>query len=244
MKDIEGQPIEGQRIFIKGIVEHLSIFTALIFILGLIKLTLFYKNFSISIKSFIGVSEIATSVSDDLLFLVLIFLVLVAARIVIKDTEIKFTLFVFQDKRNLIFSVFIVLVNISLLVSSFYQKEYYQQIFNSALTYFFLFVTLMTTRMGKDFSERHKDLFFTLYIFLFALLHIIGVTSKEIRSVVNGKYYGTEIVTADTTYTSTAASYYIGQTDKFVFVYDSSRHCKVIPVSSIKQMDIHTNVAR
>lgn len=60
----------------KKIVEHIPVLTALIIVIGVIKLTLYYQNFGISIKYFIGLSEIATTVADDLLLFILMYAVL------------------------------------------------------------------------------------------------------------------------------------------------------------------------
>lgn len=225
----------------KKIIEHIPILTALIIVIGIIKLTLFYHNFSVSIKYFIGFSEIATTIADDLLFLLLIYAALSTIELVFRDMKPNFTLFSSQDKKNLFYSGLFVIINIGLIIWGILEKEYYRQIVNSAYSYFFFFLTLMQTKFAKEYFNKNKDFSFILYFFLLALLSVVNITSREIKSVVNGKYKGTTIVTNDTTYTSTDSSYYIGQTEKYVFVYSTSKHCIIIPVSTIKKLDIYNN---
>ena len=225
----------------KKIIEHIPILAALIIVIGIIKLTLFYQNFSLPIKYFIGFSEIATTVADDLLFLLLIYAILKTIELVFRDVKPNFTLFSSQDKLNLFYSVLFVIINVGLLIWGVLEKEYYRKIVNSAYSYFFLFLTLMQTKFAKDFFDKNKDFLFILYFFLLALLNIVNITSREIKAVIKGKYKGTTIVTNDTTYISTDTSYYIGQTEKYVFLYSTSKHCVILPISTIKKLDIYTN---
>ena len=225
----------------KKIIDHIPVLTALIIVIGIIKLTLFYQNFLVPIKYFIGFSEIATTIADDLLFLLLIYAVLKSIELVFRDMRPNFTLFSSQDKMNLYYSVLFVIINVGLLIWGILEKEYYRKIVNSSYSYFFLFLTLMQTKFAKEYFDKNKDFLFILYFFLLALLNIVNITSREIKSVVNGKYKGTTVVTNDTTYTSTDSSYYIGQTEKYVFFYSTSKHCIIVPVSTIKKLDIYNN---
>jgi hypothetical protein len=225
----------------KKIIEHIPILTALIIVIGIIKLTLFYQNFSVPIKYFVGFSEVATTVADDLLFLLLIYAVLKTIELLFKDVKPNFTLFSSLDRLNLFYSVLFVIINVGLLIWGILEKEYYRKIVNSAYIYFFLFLTLIQTKFAKEYFEKNKEFLFILYFFLLSLLSIVNMTSREIKSVVRGKYKGTTIVTNDTTYISTDSSYYIGQTEKYVFLYSTSKHCIILPISTIQRLDIYTN---
>ncbi len=123
----------------KKIIYHIPILTALVIIIGIIKLTLFYQNFSVPIKYFIGFSEIATTIADDLLSLLLIYAVLKAIELVFKDMRPNFTLFSSQDKLNVFYSLLFVLINIGLVIWGILETEYYRKIVNSAFSYFFFF---------------------------------------------------------------------------------------------------------
>lgn len=97
----------------------------------------------------------------------------------------------------------------------------------------------MKTKYVKRNFERNKDVVFILFYFAVTLFNVVLTTSNEIKSVMDGKYNGTKIVTDDTTYISSDSSYYIGQTNRFIFIYDKSKFCTVLPISSIKRLEIH-----
>jgi hypothetical protein len=59
----------------------------------------------------------------------------------------------------------------------------------------------------------------------------------DARNVMNGKYIGTKIFTNDSTYTSTATNYFIGKTDKYVFIRNEpDNSCLIIQSESIKKI--------
>ncbi len=215
--------------------------TALIVIIGIIKLSLYYQNFSINIKDFIGFSEIAISVAGNLLFLIFLYFFLKGVELVIKDMRPNFILFGSGDRLNLWYSGLIVITNLGLTIWTLFDKPYYLQIINTSAIFFFFFFTFLQTKFAKEIFDKNKDFLVIIYYFILALINIISITSGEIKSVINGKYKGTIIVTKDTTYISSDTSYYIGQTEKYVFFYHSSKHCEVLPLSNIKRIDIHTN---
>lgn len=225
----------------KKIIENIPLLTALIIIIGIIKLTLFYHNFSLPINHFISISEIANTVAGDLLFFFLFYAVLKTIEIIAKDVKPGFTLFSSNDKTNLLFSLLFVFINIGLVIWGLFEKEYYRKIVHDAYIYFFFFITLMQTKLGKEFIVKNKDFSLILYLFALSLVGVVNITSREIKSVINGKYKGTKIVTTDTVYISNDTTFYIGQTDKNLFLYNSSKHCIVVPISTIKLLDIYIN---
>ena len=102
----------------------------------------------------------------------------------------------------------------------------------------------MQTKFGKNFIEKNKEFTNVLYIFALTLVAVVNMTSREIKLVTSGKYNGTKVTTSDTTYVSNDTTYYIGQTDKSLFLYNTSNHCIVVPISTIKQLDIYINKIR
>lgn len=228
----------------KRALENIPLITGLVIIIGIIKLNLYYQNFDVPINNFISVSEIATTVAVDLLFFLLIYTALKTIQIFIKDVKPDFTLFSSKDSENLIFSLIFVFINIGLFVWGLFEKVYYRRIIHDAYTYFFLFITLMQTKFGKNFIEKNKEFTNVLYIFALTLVAVVNMTSREIKLVTSGKYNGTKVTTSDTTYVSNDTTYYIGQTDKSLFLYNTSNHCIVVPISTIKQLDIYINKIR
>ena len=63
--------------------------------------------------------------------------------------------------------------------------------------------------------------------------------TTDITSIETGKYKGTIITTSDITYISNDSTYFIGKTEKYVFIYKSKENgTLVIPTESVKQMFI------
>lgn len=224
----------------RKLIEHIPILGALIIILGIIKLLIFYNCFDLPIKYFVGLTEITIIIAEDILLFILIYFILLSVEILIKDNIKKeFTLFSSKDKANLILSIFVLVVNVGLLIWNLQEKEYYRQIVNSAYTYIFLFITIRQTKFIKEYLEMNKEFSFFLLFLALTLLHVTITTSKELKLVINGKYDGTKIVTNDTTYISSKSCYYIGQTDKYLFMYQPPKRCIILPTSTIKQIDFY-----
>jgi hypothetical protein len=166
--------------------------------------------------------------------------ILTAVEILIRDNiKTDFTLFSSKDKASIIFSILILIANAVLIIWGLLEKEYYRQIVNSAYTYFLLFITIRQTKFIKEFFEMNKEFSFFLLFLASTLIHVVNTTSRELKSVINGKYDGTKIVTNDTTYISSKSCYYIGQTDKYLFMYQPPKLCIILPTSTIKQIDFY-----
>ncbi|MBS1621420.1 MAG: hypothetical protein JST10_12565 [Bacteroidetes bacterium] len=213
--------------------------TGLVVILAIIKLTLFYQNFSVPIKYFIGISEIAITISDDLLMLSLYYAVLKIFEILLLEHRYRFAFLFQSDITRSVYDILLYVLNIAALILFFFETEFYRKIVDVALIFFLLFLNFMKTKYVKRNFERNKDVVFILFYFAVTLFNVVLTTSNEIKSVMDGKYNGTKIVTDDTTYISSDSSYYIGQTNRFIFIYDKSKFCTVLPISSIKRLEIH-----
>ena len=225
----------------KKIIDHIPILTVLVLVIGFVKLSLFYYNFSLPIKYFVGFSEVAATVSEDLLYLVLIYAALKTIELFYNDALPDFTFLSSSLTKDIVFSIAILIVNIWFLVLVFLSNEYYLKIANISSSLFISFIILMKTKAVKEFSAKNKDFAFILYFFVVALVNVVIMTSREIRTVSNGKFRGTRIVTNDTIYVSNDSSYYVGQTEKYVFLFNKPGHCTVIPISTIKEFDIYSN---
>jgi len=87
------------------------------------------------------------------------------------------------------------------------------------------------------FKYLTKTGLFSIIILALFLAALIFKTGVEIEKVENGKFAGTKIITADTTYTSTKTYYFIGKTEKFVFIYNANDSTtNIIATESIKLM--------
>jgi hypothetical protein len=94
----------------KKLIEHIPILGALIIIVGIIKLLIFYNCFGLPIKYFIGLTEITTIISEDILLFIFIYVILTAVEILIRDNiKTDFMLFSSKDKASIIFSILILI---------------------------------------------------------------------------------------------------------------------------------------
>jgi hypothetical protein len=222
---------------IKRIIGQIPLYTALILIIGIIRLTLYYQNFSVPIKYYIGFSEIATSIADDLLLFLLFYGLLKGIEILVKDMRPGLGSSM-NEKTSHIFPIIMILGNTGLFVWNLLEKEYYLRLVCLTLIYFLLFISILGTKFAKEFISRNKDVAFILFFFILTLVNMVISTSSEIRRVSRGKFAATRIITNDSTYISNDTSYFIGQTEKYVFFYYASKHCLIIPTSTVKILDI------
>jgi len=225
----------------KKIIEHIPLLTVLIIILGVVKLTLFYHNFSVPIKYFLGITEIAITIADDLLFFILIYVVIRAVEIVMKEIKPNFSLIPLFSSKD--FSVYFtnslfLIINLAIIIWIFLEKEYHRKIVAYTYAHFFFLITVMQTKKAKDFFDNNKELRIILYFFAIGLVTVVTMASTEISWVANGKYKGTKITTNDTTYVSTDSSYYLGQTENYIFFYVDQNHYIAIPASTVKRLDM------
>jgi hypothetical protein len=74
---------------------------------------------------------------------------------------------------------------------------------------------------------------------VFLAFYVLSATSNQIHFVETGKFNGTKIYTADSTYTSTDSSYFIGKTEKYVFIYNTkNKYTRIIPSESVLKIDL------
>lgn len=110
--------------------------TGLVVILAIIKLTLFYQNFSVPIKYFIGISEIAITISDDLLMLSLYYAVLKIFEILLLEHRYRFAFLFQSDITRSVYDILLYVLNIAALILFFFETEFYRKIVDVALIFF------------------------------------------------------------------------------------------------------------
>lgn len=232
---------------LKKILECIPAVTALILIIGIIKLNLYYSAFNIPINYFMGLSEISSQVSSDLMYSLLTTSATLAilpflnrkpkVEILVesgdKSHEIK------KATSRMIYYAVMVLSNLFLIVWAFFPISFHWRLINSTLIYICFFFTFLEFEHVKKFFADKPDLYLMSLLFISTLGSNIIFAAKEMREVVNGKYNGTKIVTENNTYLSSDTLKYIGQTEKYVFLYTNHNSSVIIPVSQIKEVELH-----
>jgi zinc transporter ZupT len=238
------------------VLKELGIFlpfaTIYIIIVSLICQLFYYSAFAVPIKFFVSLTELGLLISDQLLpisFLLLgmIFYVFIDINSSKKkqsedrssektSDEIKSEpAFKNNVKIRHARNYSIVLV-VALSIGIQFINPQYEKI-----KWFGILITglpiLIITTAWVYFPNNLTKLILAYLLFLAGLM--IYITGTEIQSVENGKYTGTKIYTADTTYTSTDSSYFIGKTEKYIFIYNNKiKSTRIIPSESVLKIDL------
>ena len=138
----------------------------------------------------------------------------------------------------LIFSILVIII-FSLFISQSYVKDYSLKLllwffifFFFAAVIFHLWLTLERTILGDRLA-------LIVGVTSLTIASLLAVTGFNIERVEDGKYDGTIIKTEDSSYVSNRESFFIGKSEKYVFIYNTKdTSTLVIPTESIKQMRI------
>ena len=196
---------------------------------GLVKLFTYYKMFGIYIYEFIDIKEVVTLFINNLLgyFLVIGFIALALLRFSLIEQfvfiiPIAFSLFsviyLFIRKR-------VLLIEIAALNILFW------------LLFFVVQRLLSFVKESSSAFESTKN--YTLLILLFSLIvYSIVNALTEFYKVKMKKYYsGTKIIYNSEELNSDDNKYYIGKTEKYLFIYDERvKATEAIPMSEVKKV--------
>ena len=196
---------------------------------GLVKLFTYYKMFGIYIYEFIDIKEVVTLFINNLLgyFLVIGFIALALLRFSLIEQfvfiiPIAFSLFsviyLFIRKR-------VLLIEIAALNILFW------------LLFFVVQRLLSFVKESSSAFESTKN--YTLLILLFSLIvYSIVNALTEFYKVKMKKYYsGTKIIYNSEELNSDDNKYYIGKTEKYLFIYDERvKATEAIPMSEVKKI--------
>ncbi|MGB3163188.1 MAG: hypothetical protein WBA96_06645 [Chitinophagaceae bacterium] len=240
----------------------------LVIILSLIKTFLYYSNFNIPIKYFLGLTELGLLIADDLLIIVpaLLIVYILTFKLETKKDDINST----KNQSNIEKEI-----PIKKDVSKF--RQHTSRVFKYfsfglfALIFGFMVIgPFYLFFSANTFSEKMQAVsfiivigFFVLFFFKFEqianLISIEGMAvsvlvitfvlffvlrlKSQIDEVENGYYTGTKIITSDSTYVSDSNSYYIGQTSKYAFIYSKKdSFSTILPIEKIDKIILKTNV--
>jgi|GEM_PF-1781133 len=239
----------------KSVIDNISLLpklSVLIIVISIVYNIFYYNYFGLQIKYFMAFSELGIAISDDLVYLIPGYMLLVLTTM-FSDKLNKFVTKVNRKKqgddekeikileeKNAVFARFIVsalILTIFILEINFRHSKLI--IFKSALTMLvgFCIITIITAKENYLPNNLLAKWNFTL-----VALFIISATfrlSFILDRVTGGKYNGTIITTSDTTYISNDSTYFIGKTEKYIFIYKAKENgTLVIPSETVKQMFI------
>ncbi len=229
-----------------GVLPRLSI---VIIIISLVFHLVYYKHFGLPIKYFMNFSELGIAISDDLVFIILTYVVLIVFTLLnvklgkfferpntnIKSKETKKKLYsdpIFQR-------MWIATLLVIQLLFMFIIKDRSLVVFDLFISFIFG-SSILNFLLKNDDYDRGGILGNRNYSFISVFVLALSMRlSHDINLVEGGKYKGTIITTSDTTYISNDSTYFIGKTEKYVFVYKvKDSGTLVIPTESVKQMFI------
>lgn len=240
---------EPKETMFKSLGGLLPICTVMILVLGIAKQVLYYNNYYLPIKYFLGLSELGLIISDDLLLITpLLIVLLITVKIIGIKIENKNALLntidnktskVHNRSKQMAISICIFGICLSIFIFFFF-SIYAMKLAATAAFLLLLFLLISVTNLDElvkhVFISSNTLLAFTTFIALAAFM--ILKTSFEILDVEkNHRYTGTIVKTTDSTYVSSDSSYFIGKTEKYVFIYNiKNKATDIIPTESIKHL--------
>lgn len=230
----------------KKIAESIPLLTIILLSLSIIKQILYYWNYSIPIKYFLGISELGLIISDELIFsvptIILLFYLNYFYVGLKADNKPKPS-----EKTKKAF-LWISVAFFTCVISFFVIKFFSAKIYSVKLYYFsflfvlsfFSFLLIQASDINSDFSIRINFYSATLFIVVIGL--IIMKTGELLQRVDNGLYFGTKVFTSDSIYTSSKSSYFVGKTNSYVFIYNQADSTTtIIPTESINKIILKSN---
>lgn len=215
-------------------------------ILGLTRQLIYYGNFKLPIKYFLGLSELWLIISDDLLLLTpFIFLLIYANQKLqsIKNEEHQKTELSKLFRNDKIVLICTLFVFVSILVGFAFSKNFLERL-NLGLSLLMLFLFIFVPYLIPFLNISSKKIFplFCTILFLILLFYKGGI---DISNTIHGKYIGTKIVTEKNLYISSDTSYFIGKTDKYIFYHNKNRNSNtIIPTELVTEMELKTSYGK
>ena len=258
---IERLQLSGVEADTKKLFSNIPTLTVIIIILGIIKQILYYLNFNLPIKYFLGIAEIGLIVSDDLLFVIAFIIGFSIYHMVMFSPEYfqerlglmrkaqdanrrKFTSDEKYNKhieklerRN---NIIMFILYLTIVFSLYFLLRPSHWSYGTFMIAFALWLFITFNLLPRKYEVRlfpNYGGYLTYGVMI--LCFIVFKTGYDIDNVEHGKYKNTIIKTDDTAYISSDTSYFIGKTEKYAFVYnkhDSST--SIIPTETIKTIKI------
>lgn len=224
---------------IKGLIPILSI---AIILTSLLKLTFFYSYFDVQIKYFIGLSELGILITDDLFVWLIcsLSLVILVTLESLKTEPDKQGKIMHQGIEFLI--IVILLSTIAVLVVN--EIILVQQAFIAlciSISVIIIFTILSWFSIFSKMIIASNNKWLVLFISSFISVVLIAV-DVEVKTINSGKYTGTYIKTPTKEHTSSDSSFFIGKTERYVFIYNKkTKSTEIIPTDDIIAFNLKVN---
>jgi cell division protein FtsW (lipid II flippase) len=217
--------------FLKDYFKEISI---AIVILGLVRQLIYYGNYNLPIKYFLGLSELWLIICDDLIIAAPAFFAIflfAPKQEIDKSVRVK----PMSKKKNNVLALFFILGLLILIICFLIVKSYTGTL--SVIFGIILFLILFFTTMEERYIKVSSILGLVIILLWKGII--------EIRSAEHGKYLGTKVVTAQKTYISNDTTYFIGKTDNYIFFHNKGKGSNtIIPTSLIIEMEIQSNYGK
>jgi hypothetical protein len=214
---------------LKIVFNNTTLLAIFFLIAGSIKLFSYYKLFGIYIYEFIDIKEIITLFVNNLLsyFSVLIF--------------ISFELIYYAEFENMKYIIPGIFTILSIIYFLIRRKVFLYEVL--ILNILFWFFSVIIIRLWSIFdSKKYPEDQIQHYVLLIFLISLIvyssAISFTEYIKVKVKKYYAkTKITIDDQEFISNNTKYYIGKTEKYLFIYDGlNKSAEVIPMTRIKKI--------
>jgi len=237
------------------------LFTGFLIFLGILKLTIYYSAFNISINDYLEFSEIITAFLDDLIIYGIFFTLGLIINFFagidkqeIKKTNQFHTKFIEEDiffvrvwsflKMNIPYLVMINGIAIVFLFTVIFQNLSFTKLWLCLISFYIIlilqFIVLEIRRTYIIiYGKADHVLFFNIILFvsIFTTLIIFYSYYDIIMVKTDKKYFGTELLLEDTRIISDSTNYYIGKTNNYLFYYkENEKKTIVYPMSRIKKI--------
>ncbi len=215
----------------------LPLLTVILVALGLSKQAMYYSNFNVPIKYFLGISELSLIISVDLL--------------VAFATVFGTVIYIFINRegfqkaspKSLFFfsKIFPVLAFLFTLGGTFIAAKTVatRLIWCCFLlgSFSYLFFTAYKSQIQKLLNLDNRMIVLIASVSISTLCLIMLKTGFDLIRVEKGLYNGTKIYTTDSIYTSTGNSYFIGKTENYIFIYNKKDSTtSIIPSELVTKM--------
>ncbi len=224
-------------------------FSAFLIAVGIIRHSIYYGYFHVSIEDFIGTGEFLLLFADDIFLNLVIWIVVVGlGSLFLHDTIGEWNYIKLQNdakkkfkqrilSEEYLYNIFLFIV---FLVVFFFKKDYLTNVI-----FFFLLLSTLTPIIVREIKYKYDTLSDTpldigylnlLQLTIFAGTFVAMQATLSAVKTANGRYIGTIIQTSDSTYVSDSTFFFIGKTDNYTLMYNKADNTStIIPNGEIKK---------
>jgi hypothetical protein len=223
----------------------ISIITTLLLCAGIVSKTVYYFFFNVPITEFLSISEVLLLFTQDIIRYVLIFIIIFLIVTIFnydkqKSDEKRFfieycqietlkkRIWRYLKKRftTLVYYIFGILIFFTLLKDGSKVIYLFGLYFSIDILYFIIrfiiFENKRKLRLKKQLKKEKRNLELSLTFGLHFLFFVICWSLVDVQKVkYEHKYINVSFTLSDTLIKSDSSKYYIGQTEKYLFYYNS-----------------------